>query len=122
MKKYKQLLDIVLLTGLVVLSAVAVAPKTLVMPTTLQMAVLAVVLGLIAAFLTLLWREDPADEREAQNQALASRLAYIVGCIVLITALIIESITHTLDPVIPIALFTMIATKVLVQRFNDNSE
>lgn len=121
MKKYKQLLDVVLLTGLVVLSAVAIAPKTLVMPSSLQMGVLAAVIGLIATFLTLLWREHPADEREAQNQATASRLAYVVGSIVLIVSLIMQSLTHTLDPAVPLALFAMIATKVVVQRQSDDS-
>ncbi len=120
MKKYKHLLDVILLSGLVILSAVAIAPKTLVMPSSLQMAVLAAVIGLIAAFLTLSWREHPADEREAQNQATASRLAYVVGSIVLIVSLIIQSLTHTIDPTVPLALLAMIATKVVMQRHSDD--
>ena len=84
-----------------------------------QMLILAAVLGLIATFLVLFWREQPDDEREMQNQALASRSAYTVGSLVLITALIIQSIDHNLDPAIPIALLAMIATKVIVQRTKD---
>lgn len=119
MKKYKQLLDIILLLGLTTIALLAIAPKTFVMPTSLQMLILSVVLGLIATFLVLLWREQPDDEREMQNQALASRSAYIVGSIVLITALIIQSLSHNLDSAIPIALLAMIATKVIVQRSKD---
>lgn len=119
MKKYKSLLDIVLLLGLSVLALLAIAPKALVMPTSLQMLILAIVLGLIAAFLVLLWREQPDDEREMQNQALASRLAYIVGSLALIAALIIQSLNHSLDPAIPVALLLMIATKIIVQRTKD---
>lgn len=119
MKKYKQLLDIVLLLGLTTLALLAIAPKTFVMPTSLQMLILAAVLGLFATFLVLLWREQPDDEREMQNQALASRSAYIVGSLVLITALIIQSSNHKIDPAIPIALLAMIATKVIVQRTKD---
>lgn len=119
MKKYKPLLDIVLLLGLSTIAILAIAPKTFVMPTSLQMLILAIVLGLIATFLVLLWREQPDDERETQNQALASRSAYIVGSLVLITALIIQSLHHDLDPVIPVTLLAMIATKVIVQRTKD---
>lgn len=120
MKKYKHLLDIILLIGLTVLAALAIAPNTFVMPMTIQMLILAIVLGLIAAFLVLLWREHPDDERESQNQALASRWAYIVGSLVLITALVFQSLNHTLDPVIPTALLAMIATKVIIQRNKDD--
>ena len=121
MKRYKQLLDVVLLFGLAVIALLAIAPKTILMPTSLQMLLLlAIVLGLVAAFLVLLWREQPDDEREMQNQALASRLAYIVGSLVLIGALIIQSFNHDLDPAVPIALFAMIATKIIVQRSKDS--
>lgn len=121
MKKYKHLLDIVLLLGLAVMSLLAVAPKTFVMPTSLQMLLLACVLGLIATFMVLLWRERPEDEREIQNQATASRSAYFVGSVVLIVALLVQSFQHNLDPAIPIALLAMIATKILVQRVKDDN-
>ncbi len=120
MKKYKPVLDIVLLLSLTAVSLLAVAPKTFVMPSSLQMLILACALGLIAAFLLLLWREKPSDEREMQNQALASRLAYIVGSVVLIAALLMQSLRHQLDSAIPLALLAMIATKVIVQRTKDN--
>ncbi len=119
MKKYKQLLDVVLLLGLTTIALLAIAPKTFVMPSSLQMLILAIVLGLISTYLVLLWREQPDDEREMQNQALASRFAYIVGSLVLIVSLIIQSLKHDLDPAIPIALLAMIATKVIVQRTKD---
>jgi cobalamin synthase len=120
MKKYKQLLDVVLLLGLVIIALLAIAPKTIVMPSALQMVILAVVLGLLATFLVFLWREQPNDEREMQNQALASRSAYMVGSLVLICALIVQSLRHSLDPAVPVALLAMIATKILVQRNRDS--
>ena len=121
MKKNKPLLDIILLISLAGMSLLTIAPKTFVMPTSLQMVLLAIVLGLLAGFLALLWREQPNDEREAYNQALASRSAYIVGAAVLIIAMLIESLHHKLDPAIPIALLVMIVTKVVVQRNRDDS-
>ena len=119
MKKYKQLLDIILLLGLAIISLLAIAPKTFVMPSSIQMLVLTIVLGLITTFLVLLWREQPSDEREMHNQALASRSAYFVGSLILISALIFQSLQHELDSVIPITLLAMIATKVFIQRFKD---
>lgn len=121
MKKYKSLFDIVLLASLTVMAALTIAPKTLVMPTSLQMLLLATVLGLVASFLVLFWREQPDDEREVYNQALASRLAYVVGATVLIIAMLIESLHHQLDPAIPITLLAMIITKIIVQRTKDGS-
>jgi cobalamin synthase len=120
MKKYKQLLDIILLIGLAIIALLAVAPDSFVMPSSLQMLILATVLGLVATFLVLFWREQPDDEREMQNQALASRSAYTVGSLVLIAALIVQSLHHNLDQAIPLALLAMIATKVIVQRYKDD--
>lgn len=120
MKKYKQLLDIILLIGLTTIALLSIAPKTFVMPSSLQMVILAIVTGLTATFLVLLWREQPDDEREMQNQAVASRSAYIVGSLILIAALIIQSLNHDVDPAITVALLAMIATKVIVQRTKDD--
>lgn len=119
MKKYKQLLDVVLLVGLAMIALLAIAPKQIVMPTSLQMVILAVVLGLLAAFLVLYWREQPDDERAVHNQAAASRAAYVVGSLVLIAALIVQGLSHTSDPAIPLVLLAMIATKIIVQRVKD---
>lgn len=121
MKKYKPLLDVILLISLSGIALLTIAPKAFVMPTSVQMLLLAVVLGLLAGFLALLWREHPRDEREAFNQALASRYGYIVGAVALITAMFVQSLRHRLDPAIPIALLAMIATKIIVQRNRDDS-
>lgn len=119
MKRYRSTLDIVLLVGLAGLAFLTISPHALLMPTPLQMIILAIVLVLLTAFLALLWRDHPHDEREAFNQALASRTAYVAGTCVLILTLIIQSFRHALDAAVPIALLSMIAAKILVQRFKD---
>jgi hypothetical protein len=75
MKKYKQLLDVILLLGLATIALLAIAPKTFVMPSSVQMLILAAVLGLIATFLVLFWREQPDDEREMHNRTYSSKPA-----------------------------------------------
>ena len=119
MKRYKTVFDLVLLLSLAILLALAIAPDSFVMPSGVQMLILTVALALVAAFLLLLWREDPNDEREAINQAISSRSAYIVGAIVLIIALIIQSLKHEIDAAEPIALLAMIGTKIFIQRRKD---
>ena len=119
MRKIKPALDVLLLLTLATVSALAIAPETFVMPSSIQMLILSVSLALLATFLVLLWRENPSDEREADNQAVASRSAYIVGAIVLIFALLSQGLKHDIDPAIPIALLAMITTKVIIQRVKD---
>ena len=121
MKKHSSLLDIVLLFGLGLISFLAISPEALGMPSSMQMTILVAVLVLVATFLVFLWREKPVDEREAHNQAQASRLAYIIGSITLIIGLVVQSLDHEVDPVVPIALLAMIATKILVQRGKDQN-
>ena len=120
MRKYKTALDFTLILSLSVVCALALAPKALVMPNSAQMLILTILLGFIATFLVLLWRENPHDERETVNQSSASRAAYIVGAVVLIIALIIQSLKHEIDPAVPLALLAMISTKVFLQRLKDD--
>ncbi len=122
MKKYKIILDVVLIVLLSFLCIATIMPEVLAfMPNALQMALFVVAFGLVAIFLLFLWREKPQDEREAQNQHAASRAAYIVGCIILICALLFEAFAHTLDAFIPIALLGMIVVKLVVQNTKDRN-
>ncbi|PID32285.1 hypothetical protein CR970_01250 [Candidatus Saccharibacteria bacterium] len=114
------MLDVLLVLGLGVIVGLSVAPKSLVMPSRLEMLLLAIVLVLLAMFLVFIWREAPHDEREARNQAVASRVAYLVGAGVLLVGLVVQSLQHQLDAVIPIALLAMIATKLVLQRIQDD--
>ncbi len=119
MKKYKPLLDIILLSLLVFLCLSAILPHTIIMPSQLQMLLLVVIFGLMSAFLVLVWREQPSDEREAENQQLASRMAYLAGCIVLIVTMLVQGVSHKLDAAIPITLLIMILTKVVTQQLKN---
>jgi nicotinamide riboside transporter PnuC len=120
MKKNKFVVDLCLLLGLTVLTFISIAPKVIIMPSAVEMALLLVVTVLLVGFLLLFWRENPADEREVENQASASRSAYIVGSLVLVVALVWQSFSHDVDPFIPLTLLVMIATKLVVQRRKDD--
>lgn len=116
MKKYKSALDVILLLSLAIVTVLAIALETFVIPTSVQMVNLTVALALIATFLVLLGRENPDDEREADNLAIASRAAYVVGAVVLIFALLRQGLNHQIDSALPIALLAMIATEIVLQR------
>lgn len=121
MKKSRVIFDVVLTLLLLGLSIATVVPSLLdLMPTALQMTLFVAAFGLVAIFLVFLWREKPQDERELVNQNIASRAAYIVGCLILITALVVQGFQHNVDPLVPIALFGMIFTKLLVQNLKDS--
>lgn len=119
MKKYKSLLDALIIGLLILISAVTIAPDTLVMPSALQMAALATAFALVSGFVVLVWRESPQDEREAENMHLGSRNAYLAGCAVLIVVMLVQGIRHKLDAAVPIILLIMILTKLLSQMHRD---
>ncbi len=119
MKKYKLILDTLLLVSLVVLCLATIVPHTIVMPSSVQMLLLVTVFGLISAFVVMVWRENPEDEREAENQHFASRLAYMAGCLVLIVVMLIQGVHHRLDAAIPVTLLIMIVTKTATQYLKD---
>jgi xanthine/uracil permease len=122
MKKYKTLFDILLVILLGFLTVATIMPEVLsFMPNAVQMALFVIAFGLVALFLVFIWREKPQDEREAQNQQVASRAAYVVGCLVLIIALVYEAFTHTLDSFVPVALLAMIITKIIVQNIKNRA-
>jgi hypothetical protein len=117
--KYKKVLDFALLLGLAVLAFLSVAPDSLFMTSFVQMCVLAAVLVALVAFIAVVWRENPADEREAENITSASRWAYMAGLVVLMVGVIYKTVNHTAGSLESVTILVMIATKVLVQRHKD---
>lgn len=120
MKKSKVIIDALIILILLVLTAAALAPSQIVMPGDVKMILIIVLFGLVSSFVVLVWRERPEDEREAENQQQASRLAYVAGCGTLILAMLVQSFQHKLDAAIPIVLLVMIMTKIIWQRLKDD--
>lgn len=66
--------------------------------------------------LLLLWAsfvltETAADEREVFLKTQSGRVAYLAGLGVLLVALVVQGLMHTVDPWIPAALATMVLAK-----------
>lgn len=113
MKVVKWAIDIALVLLLAFLSAMTILPKETAMPDTVMMASYVITLALVAMFLAFIWRDRPADEREVELQARASRWAYLVGVAVLVAALVYQGFHHDVDAAIPVALLAMVSVKVL---------
>lgn len=75
-------------------------------------------LGLaVIAFGTFVWRERFHDEREELHAMKAGRLSYFAGGVVLVVAIVVETVTHTLDIWLVVALAAMVITKLVVSAW-----
>lgn len=89
------------------------------MPMGMQLAVLvaaAVVACIWAGFVML---ERAHDEREVLHKMHAGRVAYLSGIAVLTIALIVQGFGHAIDPWVPLALGTMVISKLLSRFYTD---
>ncbi len=110
----KKLTEIIIALILIAVLFFLADPFHFLMPSELQMILLCVMAAAFALYAGLIFREKPADEREAYHLHRAGRLAYITGTLALTVAIIIQDIFHQLDPVLLAVLGIMIVTKLVV--------
>jgi len=102
--------DILVPAALIILLALLLEPFGF-MPSALVMTVLALVVAAFVVFSIFLWQEKGADEREESHIHKADRLGFIFGSLVLIVAIVAESIGHMLSPWLVAALIAMLVAK-----------
>jgi hypothetical protein len=88
-------------------------PVDLLMPPMMHPFMVPVLVTLFIIFTALLWKEKPGDEREQQHKFIASRFAYFAGAVVLIVGIIYQSIHHSIDPWIIIAISVILLAKFI---------
>lgn len=81
------------------------------MPSAVIMAVLVLIVAAFAVFSIFLWREKGLDEREESHIHKADRLGFVFGALVLIVAIVAESLAHMLSPWLVLALIVMLFAK-----------
>lgn len=81
------------------------------MPMMGELVALVCVTVLLVVWASFVLSETAADEREVQLRVQSGRLAYLAGLAVLLCALIFQTLTHTIDPWIPVALAAMVLVK-----------
>lgn len=89
------------------------------MPTMPQMAALGIATALLSAWIGFVAREKVNDERDEKHRMFAGRVAYLLGVSCLTTALIVETLAHSLTPWIPTTLAVMVVGKLAARWYAD---
>lgn len=87
------------------------------MPSMVQMIALTLVAGLLVAYVGLIVREEAGDERETMHRMHAGRAGFLAGIGILTAGLLYQGLLHVIDPWIPLALATMVISKMLARWY-----
>lgn len=119
--KNNTLLQTISLIGLIAAAFFLIDPMHMQMPDNMHMATLAGVViftGIVAVFVL---SEGKGDERDDAHRAFAGRTAFFIGALVLIVAIIVQTLAHALDPWLVYVLVAMVAGKVIARLFAENA-
>lgn len=105
-------IEIIISIILLILTVLLLNPFHFWMPTQLHMLMLVAMVIVFIIFAAFIWKEKSADERDQMHKAVAGRWAYLIGSIILVTGIIVQSLNHTLDPWLIIALVSMVVSKL----------
>ncbi len=80
-----------------------------------------IIMGILLAaffFISLfVWSEQAYDEREEMEQLQMNKWSFIVGWVSIIGIIIYQSFTGGIDPALPIILFLMLWTKLIIKNY-----
>ncbi len=91
------------------------------MPDMMVMIMLAFALVIFAIFASFILREKVFDERDSLHRTLAGRNAFLAGATILISGIVIQGYSHSVDPWLVIALITMILMKIATRIWSDKN-
>lgn len=105
--------------GIVTLIALTLLlnPFNILMTSALSLSLIMLLAITVIAFAVFVWREQPRDEREALYGLKAGHVSYFVGGGVLVTAIIVQTIMHSLDQWLAVTLGAMVITKLLISAW-----
>ncbi len=83
------------------------------MPGSLVMLAIAIFTACFALFAMLIWRERPADEREAQIIMASDRWGFLAGGVALAIAILVQTWRHQQTSFLIAAIMVMILAKLL---------
>jgi hypothetical protein len=87
------------------------------MPMMGELVVLVCVTVLLLVWTSFVLTERAADEREVVLKTQSGKIAYVAGVAVLLLALIVQALSHAVDPWVPAALATMVIAKQLTRLY-----
>jgi len=109
--------ELIIVIILIILLGLLVNPFGFLMTDMMTTIFLACLLGAFAAFTSFLWKESPHDEREDRHRLIAGRVGFLAGAIILVIAIIIQSLNHSLDYWLVFALGGMALGKTLARIY-----
>lgn len=108
--------------ALIVLGVLLIDPFHFWMPSMVQMVMLAAMVIVFAGFLIFVVRERAFDERENQHRMFAGRAAFLVGGIILLSGIVVQSLQHTLDSWLVGALIAMVGAKIVARMWSSHTQ
>lgn len=90
------------------------------MPTMFMSGILLCFILVFILFAAFVWKERVNDEREEHHRLIAGRTGFLVGATVLVVGIIYQSLNHSLDTWLLIALGLMIVAKLLALLYSQN--
>lgn len=87
------------------------------MPMMGELIALVCVTVLLLVWVSFVLSEKAADEREVYLKTQSGRVAYVAGLAILLTALIVQTLAHAIDPWVPIALAVMVVAKHVARLY-----
>ncbi len=105
--------ELIMAIILLVILVCVINPGHFWMPNMLAMFLVALLLVVFSFFAVFVWKEKAADEREHLHKLLAGRAAFLIGSGVLTLGILTQSVSHTLDPWLAVALGAMVFTKLV---------
>ena len=104
---------------LVLFLVLLVDPFMLWMPPMAAMGVLLATAVLLCIWAGFIMYEKVVDERESLHRMHAGRFAYLAGIAILTLALVVQGLSHHIDPWIALALGVMVTVKLGTRIFAD---
>jgi uncharacterized membrane protein YiaA len=91
------------------------------MPDMMVMSLLFIALILFGLFAAFIVQEKVADEREQQHRVTAGRAAFIAGTLILTIGIVIQSLSHHVDPWLVITFVGMVIAKLGTRSYIDHN-
>lgn len=110
-----QLISAVVILGIAILF---LNPGHLSMPDNMNSMLAVAMIIAFLAFAGMVLKEKSTDEREQMHALSAGRTSYLVGVTILIVAVIIQALSHNIDPWLVIALCAMVFTKLISRIYS----
>ncbi len=113
--------EIITATILIGLAFLLLNPWDFWMPNMMLVSLLALALVVFAFFASFILRERPFDERDEAHRTLAGRAAFLVGSGVTILGIIVQAISHSVDPWLVFVLSSMVVVKIGTRFWSDRN-